>query len=217
MKYYNDVKAFHDKFGLVTPDSYFQIPTDLYEFRVKFFEEEFHEYVESFETRDLGTAIDSLIDLVYITCGAALLHGFKPDIFNSPNMLSAFGDPQDRQTSRIERPHFLSMEDHHRFRTSIRRCIELYRIAYIRNDEAGIAQTFNGIFWSCIQAAEMMSFYQKRWDALWDDVQRANMSKERAVSKDQSKRGSTWDVFKPEGWIGPRTEEMVNKMIAGEL
>lgn len=217
MKYYDDVKTFHDKFGLVTPDTYFHIPTDLYEFRVKFFEEEFLEYLESYDTRDLGTAVDSLIDLVYITCGAALLHGLKSEIFESSTNPGVFMIPQDSRVKRIERPHFLSLEDHHRLRTSIRSCIEAYRMAYVRNNEEGIAQAFNGLFWSCIYGAELMSFYQKRWDLLWEDVQRANMSKERALSKDQSKRGSTWDVFKPAGWIGPRTDELVAKMVAGDL
>lgn len=40
-------------------------------------------------------------------------------------------------------------------------------------------------------------------DELWDEVQRANMAKERATSSDQSKRSSSFDVIKPEGWVGP--------------
>jgi len=38
---------------------------------------------------------------------------------------------------------------------------------------------------------------------LWNEVQRANMSKVRASSESQSKRGSSLDVIKPEGWRGP--------------
>jgi predicted HAD superfamily Cof-like phosphohydrolase len=41
------------------------------------------------------------------------------------------------------------------------------------------------------------------WQKIWDEVQRANMSKVRATSEDQSKRKSTLDVIKPEGWIAP--------------
>ena len=37
----------------------------------------------------------------------------------------------------------------------------------------------------------------------WDEVQRANMSKIRATHPNQSKRGSTFDVVKPEGWVPP--------------
>jgi predicted HAD superfamily Cof-like phosphohydrolase len=41
------------------------------------------------------------------------------------------------------------------------------------------------------------------WTRLWNEVQRANMAKERATSADQSKRGSTLDVIKPAGWAPP--------------
>lgn len=40
------------------------------------------------------------------------------------------------------------------------------------------------------------------WDHLWDDVQRANMSKVRGMTK----RGHKVDVTKPPGWTGPQTE-----------
>jgi len=48
------------------------------------------------------------------------------------------------------------------------------------------------------------------WQELWDDVQRANMTKERAASDgSNSKRGSSFDVVKPEGWVGPETHEIL--------
>jgi predicted HAD superfamily Cof-like phosphohydrolase len=37
------------------------------------------------------------------------------------------------------------------------------------------------------------------WEKLWDDVQRANISKERGITK----RGHAFDVVKPEGWQAP--------------
>lgn len=40
------------------------------------------------------------------------------------------------------------------------------------------------------------------WDELWNDVHRANMSKERGVGK----RGNLVDCVKPPGWVGPRPE-----------
>lgn len=45
------------------------------------------------------------------------------------------------------------------------------------------------------------------WEALWDDVQRANMSKVRGMTK----RGHQVDVTKPEGWRGPRTHEILHE------
>lgn len=213
VKYYNDVKAFHDKFGMVTPPSYVHIPTDLYEFRAKFFDEEFTEYVESFETGDLPTAIDSLIDLVYITMGTTLLHGISSDIYSSPNG-AVFAEPQP--TSIPASPKLLRLEEHHELKDTISRHISDYRAAYVRDSQDHIQQALNSLYYTSINAAQRMGFYQKRWDLLWDDVQRANMSKERAVRADQSKRGSTYDVFKPVGWVAPRTEELVEQMLRGE-
>jgi predicted HAD superfamily Cof-like phosphohydrolase len=43
------------------------------------------------------------------------------------------------------------------------------------------------------------------WQELWDDVQRANMSKVRGTTK----RGHAVDVTKPEGWVGPKPEGWV--------
>lgn len=41
------------------------------------------------------------------------------------------------------------------------------------------------------------------WQEGWDLVQAANMAKIRAERAEQSLRGSTWDVVKPEGWQPP--------------
>lgn len=41
------------------------------------------------------------------------------------------------------------------------------------------------------------------WQLLWDEVQRANMSKVHAERPEDSKHGTTLDVIKPEGWKAP--------------
>jgi len=43
------------------------------------------------------------------------------------------------------------------------------------------------------------------WEALWDEVQRANMRKHRAprAGGDPTQRGGAYDVVKPEGWTPP--------------
>ena len=43
------------------------------------------------------------------------------------------------------------------------------------------------------------------WQELWGDVQRANMSKERGVGK----RGHLVDCIKPDGWVPPKTLEIL--------
>ena len=42
-----------------------------------------------------------------------------------------------------------------------------------------------------------------QWHAGMRAVHQANMAKVRAVAADESKRGSTFDVVKPAGWVGP--------------
>jgi predicted HAD superfamily Cof-like phosphohydrolase len=45
----------------------------------------------------------------------------------------------------------------------------------------------------------------------WDRVQAANMAKVRAERKDQSKRGSAYDVVKPEGWKPPVLADLLDE------
>lgn len=47
------------------------------------------------------------------------------------------------------------------------------------------------------------------WLRGWELVQRANMSKVRAQSAEESKRGSALDVVKPEGWEPPDIEGLL--------
>lgn len=49
------------------------------------------------------------------------------------------------------------------------------------------------------------------WEEGWAEVQRANMSKERATSESQSKRGSSFDVIKPTGWRPPAIAEVLDE------
>lgn len=43
------------------------------------------------------------------------------------------------------------------------------------------------------------------WQQLWDDVHRANMGKVRGISH----RGHAYDCIKPQGWVGPKTMEIL--------
>lgn len=47
------------------------------------------------------------------------------------------------------------------------------------------------------------------WRVLWDDVMRANVSKERGIKPERPDH--TQDLIKPEGWEGPKTEEILNR------
>lgn len=43
----------------------------------------------------------------------------------------------------------------------------------------------------------------------WARVQAANMAKERAERAEDSKRGTTFDVIKPPGWVAPDLSDLV--------
>lgn len=47
------------------------------------------------------------------------------------------------------------------------------------------------------------------FDEAWRRVQEANMKKVRATAEEQSKRGSTLDVVKPDGWVPPDHLDLV--------
>ena len=115
---YEDVCAFHEKFGLTHNEGPHLLDRDTLAYRIKFLEEELFEFRVSSVSDDLEGMADALIDLVYVAMGTAYMMGLP-------------------------------------------------------------------------------------WQDLWQEVQRANMSKVRASSKEESKRGSSLDVVKPVGWKGP--------------
>lgn len=54
--------------------------------------------------------------------------------------------------------------------------------------------------------AALMNISPRTWAQGFKEVQRANMSKERVSSAGESKRGSSLDLRKPEGWVSPEGE-----------
>jgi predicted HAD superfamily Cof-like phosphohydrolase len=136
--HFSDVKAFHQKFGLLVHEQPVHLTKRKLGERIQFLKEELDEFAEAsgysltkrlgiyepdsgFE-QDLAQQADALIDLVYVAIGTAVQLGLP-------------------------------------------------------------------------------------WQELWDDVQRANMSKVRG----ETKRGHKVDVTKPEGWVGPMTEQILNR------
>lgn len=216
MTYYcADVKKFHDKFELTTPVVFKFLPEDVHVFRLKFLNEEFTELHDSHNAKDLAGAIDALIDLVYITCGCALLHGVTPREFvshaESFDSVNIYEPANDDIT--FSGPHLLSDNKQAELVAALRRSIDNYEAAWLARDERALRTAFAEIYVNCLFGAGDMGFTENMWNTLWDDVQRANMSKVRAKSAAESKRGSAWDVVKPAGWIGPRTEELVASFV----
>lgn len=213
-KYCRDVQLFQNKFGFGVPSDFIFITPDLFDFRVKFFYEELQEYIDSCASGDLGTAVDSLIDLVYITCGTACYHGIGFDKFDTiVNDAMANGNLLQVKTDCTGKPHFLDKDTNREVIRTLTKNIEDYSDFYTMKNEKGVKIALGTLYLNCLFVSTQMDLTTAQWDEMWNDVQRANMSKERATSATQSKRGSTYDIVKPEGWIPPRTEELIQKYI----
>lgn len=59
----------------------------------------------------------------------------------------------------------------------------------------------------------LMCMDVNRARACFLQVQQANMSKERCLREEDSKRGSTYDVIKPEGWKPPNYDDILKGFI----
>jgi predicted HAD superfamily Cof-like phosphohydrolase len=73
--------------------------------------------------------------------------------------------------------------------------------AYAEADIAGMFDALIDLAYVTFGLAHLMGL---PWQLGWNEVQRANMMKERAASDgSNSKRGSAYDVIKPPGWTPP--------------
>jgi predicted HAD superfamily Cof-like phosphohydrolase len=220
----DDVKAFHDKFGLATPPAFTKLSDELHKFRSGFFTEELTEYEDAVRAGDLSTTLDSLIDLIYIISGAALLHGLTGDELAAAGAIASdfFDEGSVLQGNYGVQPTTVSLPDQavaDAFSAVMRAHIDAYDQLHAASDEElppvarkhYVLSVLGAMATSCFVAAEYSGTTEALWDELWADVQRANMSKERATKATDSKRGSTFDVIKPAGWVGPQTDAIIAK------
>ena len=91
--FFRDIREFHQKFGLEYNAGPRPLPADLQKFRTDFIEEELDEYRSAITSvqvaQEVGNpealrfalikAFDALVDITYVTLGAAYLHGFNFD------------------------------------------------------------------------------------------------------------------------------------------
>ena len=214
----HDVIQFHNKFGIATPvNATTDIDLNLVTFRTIFLQEELTE----FEDASLflipnspstncnymqADSADALIDLIYIVAGTLAVHGItnidefdydEPEyILQIPLTLndttSYYYDVINGEVNEIKK-HI----DEYRNHTSI--------------DE--ITAPLLAITARVKYIAKTLGITAELWNELWNDVQRANMSKIRATSANQSKRGSSYDIIKPHDWQPPKTQDIINKHI----
>lgn len=71
-----DVAAFHEKFGLLRPRSPRKLPLKVYAERFSFMLSEVIEFQEAYFAGDEVKQLDSLLDLVYVAMGTAVMAGY---------------------------------------------------------------------------------------------------------------------------------------------
>ena len=77
--------------------------------------------------------------------------------------------------------------------------------AVARHDMAEIADALVDIVVFCKGTAVMMGL---PWEQLWKEVMRANMDKR--PGENPKRPGFTHDLVKPEGWVPPRIQEVLD-------
>ena len=73
-------------------------------------------------------------------------------------------------------------------------------------NDAKMADALIDLAYVVFGTAQMLGY---PWHHLWGEVQRANMTKERATKETASERGGEWDVIKPPGWKPPNIEKVL--------
>lgn len=87
-----------------------------------------------------------------------------------------------------------------------------YVLATHREDLVGAIDALADLVYVAYGTAVMMG---APWPKIWAHVQAANMRKIRVASADESKRGSSFDVRKPPGWISPEAAIAKELIAAG--
>ena len=82
-----------------------------------------------------------------------------------------------------------------------------YTNAITKKDAAGALDALVDIVYIALGTAWLFNL---PFEKAWNEVQKANMSKVRAKSKSK-KRGTAFDVIKPQGWQAPNIERIVEE------
>lgn len=200
MKYFDDVRAFHVKFGqpvdLVASPVCLLTPA-AFEFRAKFLHEECEEFGEAHRGRDLVKAADAMVDLAYVAIGTMLYMGAK------------WGDTPVPYRPEQSTPHLLSEGVFFLRYLQLMDQVLWFTSAHPQFILAGerpnlLVILLKGLVFGCINNTLMMGI---PFADVWDIVQRKNMQKERALPDgSNSTRGTSMDVVKPAGWTPPDDE-----------
>lgn len=119
-----------------------------------------------------------------------------------------FGVPTDED---CKGPHLLDPETQEYRDGFLQEELNEFRTSYEENDLATALDSLIDLVYVAYGTALLMGVSPSCWEELWNEVQRANMSKERATSAadSRSKRKNALDVVKPAGWRGPEHEPII--------
>lgn len=78
-----------------------------------------------------------------------------------------------------------------------------FKDAYVDGDRVKMFDALIDLVYVATGTALFMGIDPGQWEAGFAAVHQANMAKVRAERPEQSKRGSIFDVVKPEGWVSP--------------
>ena len=99
----------------------------------------------------------------------------------------------------------LTEEQKHNRITLLKEELQEFITACIEDDIYEQADALVDLVYIALGTSNLMNL---PFQELWDDVHRANMQKERGI---KPSRNLKVDVVKPEGWIGPKTQEILKK------
>src|SRR5690606_14887919 len=135
---------------------------------------------------------------VYVAAGTALFIGC------SRYKRGAYW-PSFRPRSGFDVPHELPLSLHVHHMRSFQVLVDGLQEIY-EDDELsmGADMMVSNLKTLCVEAYTYASMMSVPWEQCWIHVHKANMLKQRA-SQDgsDSKRGSSFDVVKPKGWLAP--------------
>lgn len=230
MNNFLDVVEFHEKFDLPRGQTPQLMEPENFTFRYGFLLEEIDEFNEACAQNNLVGALDALIDYVYVACGTALFVGCPrvgsaaewPDFesvkrsafYNGLIKAQRYGAITPMSVPRLLTPAMLKFATH-----LLRARTECFELAYhgALNEEPGTIE----LAVHCLKIATNTAFtiaslMVAPWEQCWRHVHAANMKKQRAKSDgSNSKRGSSFDVIKPAGWVAPEAKIALELQIVG--
>jgi predicted HAD superfamily Cof-like phosphohydrolase len=91
--------------------------------------------------------------------------------------------------------------------------LDEFKKAHVENNLEDAIDALIDLQYVLAGTAQMMGISPEQWQEHWDVVQNANMSKVRAQSASESKRGTSLDVVKPFGWTAPNHTPIIQKYL----